>query len=225
MIIVGDPGHGGTDPGAVSAVGAYEKDINLAVALLIEEYLKPVKEIQFYLTRRVDEKRTLAERCRLANNIGADLLISIHCNASATNKEADWMDVYCYKFGGRGEALARAVAEGLHSPRAVRAAPYYMLRDENTKMPAALAELGFLSNAFNAKKLAHPDYQKMLAKGICQGLCKMAGAEFPDPDMSWKERLIKRLVDEKIIDTKRDPEQPVLWWELASVVGREMDRK
>ena len=79
--IVIDPGHGGKDYGAVSKNGTKEKDINLKVAKFLKEELKK-EGFEVFLTREEDTFITLSDRTKFANKIGADLFISLHCNAS-----------------------------------------------------------------------------------------------------------------------------------------------
>lgn len=78
--VVIDPGHGGKDPGAV-ANGVREKDITLAVALKLGEYLKRLLGVRVVYTRKDDRFVGLRERGRIANEAGGKLFISLHCNA------------------------------------------------------------------------------------------------------------------------------------------------
>ncbi len=91
--IVLDPGHGGTNPGAPSVTGVYEKHITLPIALEIEKQLREATDVNVTLTRRGDTSIGLRERTRLANDAGGDLLISIHCNSSE-NPDANGLEVY-----------------------------------------------------------------------------------------------------------------------------------
>ena len=79
--IVIDPGHGGKDPGAVRKGSAREKDLNLAVAKHLYNYLKGQK-FDVKLTRDNDTFVTLAGRSKMANEFKADLFISVHTNAA-----------------------------------------------------------------------------------------------------------------------------------------------
>ncbi|MFO0738155.1 MAG: N-acetylmuramoyl-L-alanine amidase [Labilithrix sp.] len=76
-----DAGHGGNDPGAKGPTGVQEKDITLAVAHKLAPILAK-QGIQITLTRDDDRYVTLEERTARANAFGADLFISIHCNAA-----------------------------------------------------------------------------------------------------------------------------------------------
>ncbi len=91
--IVLDPGHGGTNPGAPSVTGLFEKYLTLPIALEVERRLREQTDATVTLTRRTDATVGLRERTRLANQAGADLFISIHCNSSE-NPEANGLEVY-----------------------------------------------------------------------------------------------------------------------------------
>lgn len=80
FVVVIDAGHGGKDAGATE--GRYvEKDINLQVALRIQEKLKKKKGFKVILTRQNDKYMNLASRAEKANKEKADLFISIHTNS------------------------------------------------------------------------------------------------------------------------------------------------
>ena len=79
--VVIDPGHGGPDTGAVGRQGIQEKDVNLAVASELKQYLEREGDLRVVLTRSRDEGVELDTRAELANTAGGDLFISLHCNA------------------------------------------------------------------------------------------------------------------------------------------------
>src|SRR5690606_20927879 len=74
-----DPGHGGSDPGAV-ANGLKEKNLTLAVAKECEKILKAAG-VQVKMSRTRDTYPSLSARCQAANSWGADLFVSVHINA------------------------------------------------------------------------------------------------------------------------------------------------
>lgn len=85
LIIVLDPGHGGTDPGAGSTVDgkAYnEKDCNLTIARSVKKYLEEYNGVTVLMTCEGNETLTLAQRVSRANRFGANVLVSIHNNSS-----------------------------------------------------------------------------------------------------------------------------------------------
>jgi|GEM_PF-653609 len=94
FLVVLDPGHGGKDPGAVGPAGTYEKDIVLAIAKRTKKLLEARRpDVEVRLTRTDDRYLTLVERTAMANTMGADLFVSIHCNA-ARNSSARGIETY-----------------------------------------------------------------------------------------------------------------------------------
>jgi N-acetylmuramoyl-L-alanine amidase len=81
--IVLDPGHGGTDPGAKTANGLWEKDITLDVAVRLKALLVETG-FEVLMTRERDETISLRERAQFANYQRSDVFVSIHFNALAT---------------------------------------------------------------------------------------------------------------------------------------------
>jgi N-acetylmuramoyl-L-alanine amidase len=80
-VIAIDPGHGGRDPGAIGPTGVQEKDVNLALARKLREILQQ-QGFQVHLTRENDVFIPLEDRPAFARDQGADLFISLHCNAN-----------------------------------------------------------------------------------------------------------------------------------------------
>jgi len=100
--IVIDPGHGGKDPGAVGYTGKQEKDVVLSVAEILKNQL--LKEgFEVFLTRDTDEFVSLKSRTERANQVKADLFVSLHCNASKS-READGVEVYFLSTAKTNEA-------------------------------------------------------------------------------------------------------------------------
>jgi N-acetylmuramoyl-L-alanine amidase len=79
--VVVDPGHGGHDVGAVSGRGIIEKNVNLAVAKELRRYLERESDLKVVLTRDNDSYLELADRAEIANSVGGDLFLSLHCNS------------------------------------------------------------------------------------------------------------------------------------------------
>ncbi|MBR2383455.1 MAG: N-acetylmuramoyl-L-alanine amidase [Anaerotignum sp.] len=177
--IVLDAGHGGWDPGKTGTDGKNEKDLNLAVAEKLAEYLE-IGGAEVILTRTSDEalgegKRTdMAERKRIANESGADILISIHQNAFPSAK-VKGAQVFYHNSSGNGKLLAESVQESLRSRvdgsnhrQAKENDSYYILR--TTEIPAVIVECGFLSNHEEEKLLNDEGYQEKLAWAIYCGI-------------------------------------------------------
>ncbi len=166
-----DPGHGGHDPGAVGG-GVKEKDIALSVAKQIGAYLE-VWGYAVMLTREDDTFVSLSGRAAKANSWGADLFISVHCN-SAGDESANGVEVYHHE---RASEAAQEAAELIYTKlvaisdlrtRGIKEADFAVLRE--TKMPAVLVELGFVSNPGDRAKLISEDWQERAAETIVAGI-------------------------------------------------------
>lgn len=83
--VVLDPGHGGSDPGAIGVAALREKDVTLDIAHRAGPVLARELGISTLLTRDRDDYVSLEERTQRANAFGADLFVSIHCNASESS--------------------------------------------------------------------------------------------------------------------------------------------
>lgn len=187
MKICIDPGHGGYDPGAVGPSGLQEKNVALVVSLLLAEKLRAAGQ-EVRLTRDSDNTpwdsgSDLQARCDTANQFGADIFVSVHCN-SAASPAATGTETYCYALGGEGERLAAAVqkelvaALGLPS-RGVKTANFYVLK--RTAMPAILAELAFICNPDEEALLAGSDFQEKAAQAIAKGIGTVYGFAVGEP--------------------------------------------
>lgn len=76
-----DPGHGGKDDGKIGVTGILEKNVNLELALAIKEALERELDLEVILTREDDQLLSLTRRTEIANEAGADVFVSIHCNS------------------------------------------------------------------------------------------------------------------------------------------------
>jgi N-acetylmuramoyl-L-alanine amidase len=156
-----DPGHGGTDPGAVGN-GLFEEAVVLDVALRLRDLLEldsadpqGGSSWTLLLTRTTDASVGLAQRCDLANAFAADRFVSIHAN-SFSDPQANGTETYSYQSGTTGAALrdriqARMLQAWSTTDRGVKTAGFYVL--VNTAMPATLSELAFISNPSDAQLL------------------------------------------------------------------------
>ena len=177
--VVVDPGHGGKDPGAIGVGGTCEKWVTIAIAQMV--YLKAFKvpELRVVLSRRNDEYIPPAERILAANQIGADAYISIHANAFSS-ASVSGIETLVHETEGRKCAsyhLAEILQQHLVArtgarDRNVRWASLFIRRAE---MPAALIEVGFLTNRVEARKLQSPSYQDKIADAILTAILEFLG--------------------------------------------------
>lgn len=168
--IVIDPGHGGTDAGELGPNG----DTEAAAALRIGRRLKDLLEEQgasAALTRRESENPGSTARARVANDLGADLFISIHLNAHPS-PNAEGAASYFFsaaEVGSEpGEHLANLVQEALRGTgrRDCRAhgKSYPVLRE--TSMPAVVVEPAFITSPDEARMLSDPAGVDAIAKAL-----------------------------------------------------------
>ncbi len=175
-----DPGHGGSDPGAINSK-VTEKAINLIVALQLEKKLLAAGQ-QVMMSRRTDITVSLDGRCKMANDWGADYFVSVHHNAGG----GDGYEVIHSIYYGVGTKMAESVAAGFaslgqngHGSRATYSregsnGDYYAVI-RSTKMPAIITEYGFMdSNDY----LAFDTEDELIAEGnsLASSLLKFIGA-------------------------------------------------
>lgn len=172
--IVIDAGHGGSDPGANGFSGLQEKVVNLAVAQHLAKKLEAAGA-KVLLTRSADVFVSNQQRVDLANTSKADLFVSIHCNAFTKPESCGTEVHYCEKTNQAAaskylaQQLLRELIPTLKLPdRGVRANSFFVLT--KTAMPAALVELGFITNAEEEKLLAKKETQQAAAGAIFNGI-------------------------------------------------------
>ena len=185
--IVIDAGHGGIDPGAVSRGGVLEKDITLAIAKELEYLLKRAA-VYVILTRQGDydladssetnlltrKRQDLDGRVKIAADAKADLYLSIHANYFPSPRWSG-AQTFFYEGSSEGQHLAKTLQTELvkelgPNNRLAQPGDFRVLR--KAKMPAAMVEVGFLSNPREAELLSQADYQRKVATAIFQGLLR-----------------------------------------------------
>ena len=183
-----DPGHGGSDPGAISG-GVREKDLTLSVYNKVSSKLASLG-YTVLTSRNVDKDVDLVERAEQANKANADMLLSIHFNAGGRGI-ARGIETYYYQSQAdrvpkinkenhnnaerleRSRKLANKVQQNLlyqtgANDRGVKRASFTVLRE--TSIPSILVELGFIDNPEERNKIKTNEYQERLANGIVDGI-------------------------------------------------------
>lgn len=174
-LIVIDAGHGGKDPGAISKLdGTKEKDIALSVAIKLKKSLESFG-YRVYLTRDYDAYIGLYDRSNMANNLKADVFLSIHLN-SAPMASASGVEMLYVADSRDSKLLASKLQENLVSNtgaknRGIIERPNLVVIRE-TQMPAVLAEIGFLSNPEEVSKLNDSNYIQAIVQGLAEGVLK-----------------------------------------------------
>lgn len=166
--VIIDAGHGGKDRGAVWG-GVHEADLNLKVALRVEESLKKLG-YSVTMTRRSDAFVSLSQRAEVTNRCRNGIFISIHFNASLHTSVKGAETFYV---GEKGAFLARSIQEKLVSGlkvrnRGCRHRNFAVLHQ--TACPAVLVECGFISNPSERARCSTPWYQATVAQAIVQGV-------------------------------------------------------
>lgn len=167
-----DPGHGGKDHGATGASGNFEKDFTLQVARKVEELAKQEQLIEVYLTRSDDRFISSIDRERpeIANQLGADLFISIHGN---TYEDPGVSGTETYYYYEDSQFLAEIMQKHVvqtsgFRDRGVKKEDFFVLKDTN--MPAVLIEMGYLTNPHEENEMLTEDFQYRMASSILEGM-------------------------------------------------------
>lgn len=147
-----DPGHGGTDTGAVGVPeGGFpqEKDLNLAEAMAAKYRLEQLGATVL-MTREDDSFPTLGDRVKMLNDAAPDFFISVHHNSTLLDKDADGLvGTECYWFYTEGRPLAQALVDRMTAAtgRKARGVFYnYFYVTRSNLCPAVLLETGFVSS-------------------------------------------------------------------------------
>ena len=170
LVVAIDPGHGGSDPGAIGPSGVREKDVALAIAQDLRALLIRLR-IDVVMVRDADVFVPLEDRARIAARGGATVFVSIHANA-AVNPDANGTQVFYLT--PQSAPLAAAIADetshaaGVGS-RGVAVARFAVLVG-NPHIPAVLVETAFVTNPREEQLLRDPAGQQTFAQGILQGL-------------------------------------------------------
>jgi N-acetylmuramoyl-L-alanine amidase len=193
-LIVIDPGHGGSDPGAIGVSGTSEKTVTLATALELQRVLLATGHYRVALTRTGDRQVSLAGRLAFAQSRDADLLIAIHADASP-DRHARGASVYV-RSGEKSTQLATGavsaarIADALSPtshPEPGSAWLQYSMIDQlnddvrmvavpartghlyvlaSRDIPSVLLEMGFLSNRQDEALLKRPSHRHVLVQAI-----------------------------------------------------------
>jgi N-acetylmuramoyl-L-alanine amidase len=158
--VVLDPGHGGYDSGATGPAGTREKDVTLDVAKRVAALLGRAG-VEAVLTREDDRFVSLEERAARANQLGADLFVSIHCNAAETHARHG---VETYVLDTTRDEIAQRVAAR-----------------ENATSAAATAELGsILANMRLADQASHSTHLAELLQRAAMASLKPSWPDVTD---------------------------------------------
>lgn len=174
-IVAVDAGHGGDDRGVCHfPMGLIEKEINLDIAGRVASGLEAAGA-KVLLTRTEDAFVSLDERAEAANAAGADLFLSIHTNRIPGHPECFGAQVFYFPTSEESKRLAETLQAELIAidPANYRGAlpgNYRVLR--LSRMPGALVEIGFLTNARDRSLIATDAYRQAVAEAIVSGIIR-----------------------------------------------------
>lgn len=180
-----DPGHGGSDVGAIGPTGVTEKSVTIRVAKLVNEILTNAGATVI-MTRNGDKEvspkgadasdvEELQARCDVGNNSNTEIFVSLHMDSFSNSTPCGTTGYYFTGGSQNSQRLARNLAEGVigeigTDSRGVKACSFYVVK--HTKMPATLLEIAFLSNNKEEKLLNSDEGIKKAAVGIVKGINK-----------------------------------------------------
>jgi N-acetylmuramoyl-L-alanine amidase len=192
-VIALDAGHGGPDGGAKSAEGLFEKDINLGITLYLRDYLQQAgavvamtreedKDLADVGTKGFSRRKTedLKKRAQFVIQNKSDLFISVHLNSIPSSRWTGAQTFYSTSNEGN-KALATFIQSELkrnllNTNRVAKTInTVYLLKV--LQMPSAVVEVGFLSNAEEARLMADRSYQQKVAASIYQGILRYYSGE------------------------------------------------
>ena len=191
-----DPGHGGSDPGAVKYIK--EKDVNLQMALACREYLE-TNGVVVKMSRTTDTGTSLNGLCAAANKWGADLAVSIHNNAGG----GDGFEIYHSINGGKGKTLAKNIeaevkkigqnSRGLKTRKGANGDYYGFIR--LTDMPVVICEGVFVDNKKDAAQADTKAEQKKFGHAYAKGILKTLG--IADNGATEKKETVKKTTNKE----------------------------
>ena len=184
QVVFIDPGHGGTDDGAVypysESSEVKEKDLNLAIAIRLAELLQQ-SGMQVVMTRQDDSTVQLDERVEMVNGSQAALLVSIHQDShpDASNNGTNTIYYSSDKMSEKevaSEKAAQVIQVNLMKhldtqDRGTNQAKFRMLSD--TQVPSIITNIGYLSNESDRELLLNPDFQQKGALALHDGITEV----------------------------------------------------
>ena len=182
-----DAGHGGTDSGA-TGFGLLEKNINLKIVKYTRDHLNANYSGHIVrLSRSTDKTVSLRDRTNEANKWGADVLVSIHCNAF--NGKARGYEDFIYTHTKKSEPLQKAIHKEVSKlfsvNRGKKKANFHMLRE--SKAVAVLTENGFIDNRQDNNFLKKDNNLKRLGEAHAKGIASYLGLNSKVPKTNQRD--------------------------------------
>lgn len=177
-----DPGHGGTDPGAVNGA-RYEKDDVLRLGKAVANRLRQ-QGIEVVMTREKDLSMPISSRCSVANQANCDYILSLHRDAAGPS--ASGISVWIYSAANdkslryaeeiyrQALAVTPTLGRGVHKGTPQNFTDFGI--NSGTNMPSALIELGFITNEIDNDRF--DNYFEQYIEAITKGLCQAVGVTY-----------------------------------------------
>ena len=202
--IIIDPGHGGTNEGAVGIAGIHEKYLTLSIAMFLADRLrKTMPDVEVILTRQRDVNMSLYERIDIANRLQADVFISLHYNSSgnpeAIGFESFWAGDYWKKdlekanidideqtlerrtrTAKLGERMAKCFNRSMRHyfdvlDRGVKEGDYTVLT--RAEVPAVVLEMAFLTHAQEGLDVTKTTTRAKIINALVEAVVRYASDE------------------------------------------------
>lgn len=172
LVIIIDPGHGGRDPGS-SGHGLVEKNVALNIGLKMAKYYDKTP-MQAKMTRTDDRFIELKDRAAYAKKVNGDIFVSIHTN-SFSSSSANGQETFYPRVATASTRVNESKALAIYTQyrmqeawnltdRGIKQGNLAVLRENS--VPSVLAEIGFISNAKDAKLMSTEASREKMAKGL-----------------------------------------------------------
>jgi N-acetylmuramoyl-L-alanine amidase len=196
--VILDPGHGGSETGAIGPNGLREAVVNLAVSKFAKAALE-ANGVSVVMTRPGDDRVVLTTRSALARKLRPAALVSVHHNSSPDGpRDTPGTETYYQYRSPQSKRLAGLIYEEVFKALSAyqlpwvgqvdagakyrlndRGGDYYHMLRETAGTPSTIAELAFISDAPEADLLKRPDVQKVEGDAVARGILRFLRT--PDP--------------------------------------------
>jgi N-acetylmuramoyl-L-alanine amidase len=238
--IVLDPGHGGSDPGAIGVGGLRETDVNLDITLKVRQALLE-RGYEVVMTRNNDTFLSLAQRVAFTNEQQADLFVSIHANAHSSSKASGTMVLYydnaypqedypasseMTQLTPYSKDLAQNVQDALLAQSGTKdlgLTPSAVYVARMGTIPSILVETAFLTNTSDAALLASSSMRSKMALGIANGISSYEPPLFTDVLVHWSRSSVLRMKNKGIVEgvgNNYEPDRALTRAEFLTLMDR-----